>query len=58
SLRIHIERRIAAMMGYRGGSGGCFEMKGIEGDEEKLGDVLFELESSFVVLDGPCDATA
>ncbi|GJX16342.1 hypothetical protein Tco_0217174 [Tanacetum coccineum] len=27
SLRIHIEQRIAAMMGYRGGSGGCFEMK-------------------------------
>ncbi|GJW51760.1 putative reverse transcriptase domain-containing protein [Tanacetum coccineum] len=27
SLRIHIEQSIAAMMGYRGGSGGCFEMK-------------------------------
>ncbi|GJZ22058.1 putative ribonuclease H-like domain-containing protein [Tanacetum coccineum] len=26
-LRIHIEQSIAAMMGYRGGSGGCFEMK-------------------------------
>ncbi|GJX37171.1 retrovirus-related pol polyprotein from transposon TNT 1-94 [Tanacetum coccineum] len=47
SLRIHIEQRIAAMMGYRGGR--------LEGDEEKLDDVLFELESSFVVLDGPCD---
>ncbi|GJT07092.1 hypothetical protein Tco_0841554 [Tanacetum coccineum] len=30
SLRIHIEQRIAAMMGYRGGSGGCFEMKSLE----------------------------
>ncbi|GJS95670.1 hypothetical protein Tco_0802638 [Tanacetum coccineum] len=27
SLRIHIKQRIAAMIGYRGGSGGCFEMK-------------------------------
>ncbi|GKF65809.1 hypothetical protein Tco_0192326, partial [Tanacetum coccineum] len=30
----------------------------IEDDEEKLDDVLFELESSFVVLDGPCDAAS
>ncbi|GJR15710.1 putative ribonuclease H-like domain-containing protein [Tanacetum coccineum] len=30
----------------------------LEGDEEKLDDVLFELESNFVVLDRPCDATA
>ncbi|GJZ33339.1 DNA helicase [Tanacetum coccineum] len=29
----------------------------VYGDEEKLDDVLFELESSFVVLDGPCDAS-
>ncbi|GJS74693.1 hypothetical protein Tco_0707534 [Tanacetum coccineum] len=50
SLWIHIEQRIAAMMGYRGGR--------IEGDEEKLDDVLLELESSFVMLDGPCDAAA
>ncbi|GJX52427.1 hypothetical protein Tco_0280796 [Tanacetum coccineum] len=30
SIRIHIEQRIAAMMGYRGGR--------LEGDEEKLDD--------------------
>ncbi|GKD52221.1 hypothetical protein Tco_1281197, partial [Tanacetum coccineum] len=58
SIRIHIEQIIAAMMGYRGGSGGCFEMKGLEGDEEKLYDVLFELESSHDELVTPYDATA
>ncbi|GJS58492.1 retrovirus-related pol polyprotein from transposon TNT 1-94, partial [Tanacetum coccineum] len=34
SLRIHIEQRIAAMIGYRGGSGGCFEMKSASTPEE------------------------
>ncbi|GJU83096.1 hypothetical protein Tco_1285461, partial [Tanacetum coccineum] len=56
SIIIHIEQIIAAMIGYRGGSGGCFEMK--EGDEEKLDDVLFELESSHDELVTPYDATA
>ncbi|GJV78345.1 hypothetical protein Tco_1509929 [Tanacetum coccineum] len=51
SLRIHIEQRIAAMMGYRGG-------RGLEDDEERLLDELHELETSFDVLDGPCDAAA
>ncbi|GKA16439.1 hypothetical protein Tco_0696186 [Tanacetum coccineum] len=50
SIRIHIEQRIAAMMGYRGGR--------LEGDEEKLDDVLFELESSHDELVTPYDATA
>ncbi|GKB20660.1 hypothetical protein Tco_0854583, partial [Tanacetum coccineum] len=58
SLRIHIEQRIAAMMGYRGGSGGCFEMKGLEDDEEGLYDELHKLETSFDVLEGCLCATA
>ncbi|GJW52609.1 reverse transcriptase domain-containing protein [Tanacetum coccineum] len=50
SIRIHIEQRIAAMMDYRGGR--------LEGDEEKLDDVFFELESSHDELVTPYDVTA
>ncbi|GKE06240.1 hypothetical protein Tco_1398258, partial [Tanacetum coccineum] len=54
SIRIHIEQMIAAMMGYRGGSGGC-----LEGDEEKLDDEyeglwrLVSKDSKEVKMDDP-----
>ncbi|GJS50117.1 hypothetical protein Tco_0600238, partial [Tanacetum coccineum] len=51
SLRIHIEQRIAAMMGNRGG-------RGIKDDEERLENELYKLESSYGVLVSPCDVAA
>ncbi|GJU36919.1 hypothetical protein Tco_1185273 [Tanacetum coccineum] len=53
SLRIHIEQRIAAMMGYRGGR----HMTSI-GDVGSLYDELLRLKASLDVLFVPCYAAA
>ncbi|GJW00775.1 hypothetical protein Tco_1556026 [Tanacetum coccineum] len=61
-LRILFEQRIATMMGYRGGSGGCVEMKGYaplfiyewslggQGDLETLLGHVWKLEGDVVKL--------
>ncbi|GJT70225.1 putative reverse transcriptase domain-containing protein, partial [Tanacetum coccineum] len=54
SLRIHIEQRIAAMMGYRGGR----HMEHLEGDVGSLYDELLRLKASLDVLFVPCYAAA
>ncbi|GJW77690.1 ribonuclease H-like domain-containing protein [Tanacetum coccineum] len=54
SLRIHIEQRIAAMMGYRGGR----HMEHLEGDVGSLYYELLRLKASLDVLFVPCCAAA